>query len=401
MSDSENGDKEEKDIAYLQGVYEEACKAVERPPIQKLLTFLDAVSNEFEPDIDGYTVDLSGILPEHKYNRLSSQDIIALSRALSEDFLISDLNLSYNDLGNEGAIALGKSLQDNRFLEKLDVSMCDIDVKGVEALCTGLQMNDHLTGLNLCGNKIGRQGGILISASLQVNSTLNSLNLACTDQNNESLIALTTVMLDNTSIKKLDVSSPLLTSEQEETTIHFGRMLRTNYGLTELYLCKHGMKDYGASQLAESLKDNKTLVHLNLSCNKITEDGAKAFANLLKLNTPLKELSLCSNRIGNNGVVALSEALATYNCNLNKLWLTNNNINEAGLCALAASLRSNITLSNVYIWGNDIGNSACNAFNDLMKGGSPRLLEWNTDVVPYVVDGVTYLSETGQYLFSH
>lgn len=396
-----SGSEPEKDIETLIQVYKSACETVNREPIRKVIHFLNLIDKENEPSIDGYNLDLSGNLPEFKTKRLDQDDAIALARELSEDFLITDINLSYNNIGNTGAIAIGKALQDNKFLEKLNVSMCDIEAKGAEAICTGIQMNDNLRALSLKGNKIGRQGGILLSATLQVNSSLTELDISDTDQTNESLIALTTVLLDNTTVKTLDVSNPLLTSEQEETTIHFAKMLHVNYSLTELHLSKHGMKDFGATQLAESLKDNKTLKYLNLACNKISEDGTRAFASLLKLNTPLKKLSFASNRIGNNGLAALSEAIATNNCNLTTLWINNNGITETGLCALAAALRSNITLSNIYIWGNELKNTACNAFEQLMEGNKPRLHQHNTDVVPYIVDGVTYLAETGHYLFSH
>eukprot|EP00116_Pleurobrachia_bachei_P005133 sb/3465395/ len=397
MTDSEA----EKEVENLISVYKEACKKVEKPPINKFVEFLNLVDKENEPSIDGYNIDLSGNLPEFKYNRLDHNDAIAIARELSEDFIISDLNLSFNNIENTGAIALGKSLQDNKFLESLDLSMCDIDVKGVEAICTGLQMNDNLKRLNLKGNKFGRQGGILLSATLQVNSTLRDLNIADTDQTNESLIALTTVLHHNTTIKKLDVSNPLLVSEQEETTVHFSKMLRVNYGLTELRLCKHGIMDFGASQLADALCDNNSLLFLDLGCNKISEDGARALAGLIRQNTPLKKLSLTSNRIGDNGVVAISEAVATNNCNLTTLMVNNNGITEKGLCAVAAALRLNITLSNVYIWGNELRNTACDAFERLMDGNKPRILPHNTDIEPYKVDGVTYLSEAGHYLFSH
>lgn len=396
-----SGSEAERDVESLIESYKKACKTVNREPISKVIHFLNLIDKENEPNIDGYNLDLRGNLPEFRDKRLDNDDAIALARELSEDFVMTDLNLSYNNLGNTGAIAIGKALQDNKFLEKLNLSMCDIEAKGTEAICTGIQMNDSLRSLCLKGNKIGRQGGILLSATLQVNNCLNELDISDTDQTNESLIALTTVLLDNTTVKKLNVSNPLLTSEQEETTIHFAKMLHVNYSLTELHLSKHGMKDFGAEQLAESLHDNKTLKYLNLSCNKIAEDGAKAFAALLKLNTPLQKLSFASNRIGNNGLAALSEAIATNNCNLNTLWVNNNGITETGLCALAASLRSNITLANIFIWGNELRNTACNAFEQLMDGSKPRLLQHNTDVVPYVVDGVTYLAETGHYLFSH
>ena len=390
-----------KSVEQLVEVYKDSCFKVNKLPVQKILNFFNGIEKETEPSIDGYSLDLNGNQPEFKFNRLDDKDIAAFSAELYGDFLITDLNLSYNNIFDTGALALGKALQQNKYIETLSLAMGNIGFKGVEAICTGLQMNDTIRKLNLKGNKIGRDGGILLSATLQINNTLSDLNIADTDQTIESMIALTTVLLDNVVIKKLDASNPLLTSQQEETTCHFAQMLKTNYSLSELHLCKHGIKDFGAAQLVECLKENKTLVYLNVNCNSIAEDGAKAFGALLKLNTPLKKLGLASNRIGNNGIVALSEAIATSNCNLTSLWINNNHITETGLCALAAALRMNITLTNIYIWGNDLRNTACNAFQLLMEGNKPRILGHNTDVTPYVVDGVTYLAETGHYLFSH
>ena len=39
--------------------------------------------------------------------------------------------------------------------------------------------------------------------------------------------------------------------------------------------------------------------------------------------------------------------------------MTSNNISGPGLCALADSMENNMTLNNIYIWGNNLEEPAC------------------------------------------
>jgi len=154
---------------------------------------------------------------------------------------------------------------------------------------------------------------------------------------------------------------------------------------------KHDMRDFGVIRLSENLFENNTLTHLNLSCNRITRDGAKELARLLKADTALESLDLGYNRLEDDGAVYLAEALGTYNARLKSLVLISNNISGKGLCAIADCMKRNSSMDQVYIWGNNLEESACIAFAGLMNTG--RLEEKNTDVKPYVVDGVTKMSE--------
>ena len=119
--------------------------------------------------------------------------------------------------------------------------------------------------LSLRGNKISRQGGLQVASMLQVNQTLRSLDIAETDASTDVVIAMATVLHGNRYIECLDISSPLLHSRGEETTVHLAEMLRINSTLTTLHLSKHGMTDSGLFVLCKNLQENTTLQYLDLS----------------------------------------------------------------------------------------------------------------------------------------
>lgn len=92
--------------------------------------------------------------------------------------------------------------------------------------------------------------------------------------------------------------------------------------------------------------------------------------------------------------------------------MCHNNISDSGLCSLSEALETNISVKQVTIWGNKIGEPTClvcacshslrewdikcdvvvsvQEFYRLLQSG--RLLPGNTDVEPYRVDGVNYLA---------
>ncbi|XP_072110940.1 leucine-rich repeat-containing protein 34 isoform X7 [Mobula birostris] len=275
--------------------------------------------------------------------------------------------------------------------------MCnDIGSSGAEWIAEALQVNQSLKHLRINGNKIGNKGGMHFATMLQLNKTLESVDLGDCDLGIQSLIGLATVLNHNKSLKAINVGRPLVYTLQEEMTVHMANMLQVNQSLQELHLAKMGIKDFGAQQLSERLVNNKTLRFLDLRCNQISCDGAKFLAELLRHNTPLKILDLAANRIGDDGLVYISEALRYLNDQLVALSVTSNSITGTGLVTFANALKSNTTLKNVYIWGNDLDESACSEFANLLKVG--RLKPRQTDVSPYWVDGQVYLAEVSHGL---
>lgn len=334
--------------------------------------------------------------------RLTDTDCPLIADLLTKSTFITSIDLRYNNITDEGVKVLADMLQQNASLLEVNLMCNDFGPTGAELLAKALHTNETLQSLRLNGNKLEtreKKGGMYFAQALQINTTLRNLDLADTDLMTESIIALGTVLLHNNTLKALNVSRPLLFTHMEDTTVHYAKMLKVNKGLEHLLLQKYDMRDFGATRLAENLMENFTLTYLDLSCNRITRDGVKELAKVLKLNTPIQTLDLGYNRLEDDGAMHIAEALANLNTNLKCLVIVSNKIGSPGLCAIADAMKTNFSLRNVYIWGNYLEEPACIAFDNLIK--TDRLDLRDTDVQPYIVDGVTYLCELNHGIRRH
>ncbi|KAM9316526.1 leucine-rich repeat-containing protein 34 [Gastrophryne carolinensis] len=345
------------------------------------------------------TLKLCGNHRQAAGRRITDEDFLVISNVLSSNYFITSLDLRFNNLTNKGTDYIAKFLQQGCSLFHLNLMGNDIETDGAEHIAKALHRNDTLRSLRMTGNKIGNKGGMFFAAMLQINSTLEDLDLGDCDLGIQSLIAFATVLLQNKSIKSLNLNRPVYYVSQEDTTIHFALMLKTNHTLQELHLSKHEMTDFGVERLCEALRENVSLKYLDLSCNKITRDGVKHLADLLKANKTLDILDLTSNRMEDEGVIHLAEALHTHSSSLKALAIVSNNITGKGLKHLAAAIQANINLKYIYIWGNILDEDACVAFSNLLSTG--RLSSSSTDVQPYIVDGRIYLAELFHGLKKH
>ena len=340
---------------------------------------------------DDLVLDLAGNNKLMTNRRLGDSDIDVLCAILSRSTALTALDLRYNNFTDKGAEAVGKLIKVSQSLVEVNLMCNDITEVGAGHIAEALHSSKSLRSLKINGNKIGNKGGMFFAQALQINSKLRELDLGDCDLKTESIIALSTVLHQNKHLRALNLNRPVVFSLQEEVTIHIGRMLRVNQTLRELHLAKFDIRDFGVERLCEALRENYSLVYLNLTCNRISRDGAAVLASLLRRNTSLEILDLSYNRIQSDGAKHLSAALAASNSNLKALVLVSNCIEGDGIVSVATAMKTNHTLSNVYIWGNNLDQRASHAFDDLIQ--SKRLKLSNTDVKPYVVDNRVYLAE--------
>ncbi|KAM9332671.1 leucine-rich repeat-containing protein 34 [Pholidichthys leucotaenia] len=346
-----------------------------------------------------FTLKLPGNNRLRRVQRLCDNDVLALSECLRSNDSVTGLDLRYNDIRDEGAGHLAKLLKEKSCLRSLDLIFNNIQTDGAKVLADGLQSSSSLLSLRLSGNKIGDRGGMFLIGSLKLNSSLQELELANTDLGTQSVVALTVELKTNTRLRSVDISRPLLFSQQEEWAVHCYQMLKVNRSLVELHLGKMGITDYGMEQLTDGLKLNRSLRYLDLRCNHVTCDGAGFLAKALRENTTLKIIDLSSNRIEDEGAVYLSEAVAWPGCVLTELSVRSNGIRTKGLLSLVQAMKTNTTLTHIYIWGNQLEELVCQAFSQLMSSG--RLDVERTDVSPYQVDGRTFVAEVFHSLRRH
>lgn len=101
---------------------------------------------------------------------------------------------------------------------------------------------------------------------------------------------------------------------------------------TELWLYNNRFTDQAVQVLAESLNDNSTLKTLDLSSNQISDQGIRVLSTAIQSNSKssLKSLRLANNVISNTGAKYLSDMLKT-NRTITELWLANNDIGREGI----------------------------------------------------------------------
>ncbi|XP_064441701.1 leucine-rich repeat-containing protein 34 isoform X3 [Mirounga angustirostris] len=334
-------------IGHLQENYYNLCMEKSQKINSFILHILQELDEEIEKGSEGITLNIAGnscLMPEE---RVTGEDFWILFRILKKNPYINGLDVRYNFISDVGAYYAARLLQKQHNLIYLNLMFNDIGPEGGELIAKALHKNATLKYLRMTGNKIENKGGMFFAAMLQINSSLEKLDLGDCDLGMQSVIALATVLTQNQTIKGINLNRPILYGEQEESTVHLGHMLKENHCLVELHMCKHNIKNCGIKQLCDALYLNRSLRYLDVSW-----------------------LSVVSNNIEGEGLVALSE-----------------------------SMKTNPTLSNVYIWGNKFDEATCVAYSDLIQ--MDRLKPDNTDVEPFVVDGHVYLAEVSNGLKKH
>ncbi|XP_045857554.1 leucine-rich repeat-containing protein 34 isoform X3 [Meles meles] len=332
---------------HLQETYYNLCMEKSQKINSFILHILQEVDKELEKGSEGITLNIAGnsrLMPEE---RVTDKDFWILFRILKKNPYFSGLDVRYNLISDVGAYYAAGLLQKQHKLVYLNLMFNDIGPEGGELIAKALHKNTTLKYLRMTGNKIENKGGMFFAAMLQINSSLEKLDLGDCDLGMQSVIAFATVLTQNQTIKGINLNRPILYGEQEESTVHLGHMLKENHCLVELHVCKHNIKNCGMKQLCDALYLNRSLRYLDVSW-----------------------LSVVSNNIQGEGLVALSQ-----------------------------SMKTNPTLSNVYIWGNQFDEATCVAYSDLIQMG--HLKPDNTDVEPFVVDGHVYLAEVSNGLKKH
>uniref|UniRef100_A0A8C9IID2 Leucine rich repeat containing 34 n=1 Tax=Piliocolobus tephrosceles TaxID=591936 RepID=A0A8C9IID2_9PRIM len=352
----------------LQEHYSNLCMEKSQKINPFILRILQEVDEEIKKGLAaGITLNIAGNNRLVPVERITGEDFWILSRILKNCLYINGLDVGYNLLSDVGAYYAAKLVQKQLNLIYLNLMFNDIGPEGGELIAKVLHKNQTLKYLRMTGNKIENKGGMFFAAMLQINSSLEKLDLGDCDL--------------------------------EESTVHIGRMLKENHCLAVLHMCKHDIKSSGIQQLCDALYLNSSLRYLDVSCNKITHDGMVYLADVLKSNTTLEVIDLSFNRIENAGAKYLSETLTSHNRSLKALSVVSNNIEGEGLVALSQSMKTNLTFSHIYIWGNKFDEATCVAYSDLIQMG--RLKPDNTDVEPFVVDGRVYLAEVSNGLKKH
>eukprot|EP00826_Nyctotherus_ovalis_P032509 TRINITY_DN2619_c0_g4_i2.p1 TRINITY_DN2619_c0_g4~~TRINITY_DN2619_c0_g4_i2.p1 ORF type:complete len:213 (-),score=16.61 TRINITY_DN2619_c0_g4_i2:95-733(-) len=122
-------------------------------------------SGPFTPNL------LAGLLCKHYLIALNTNLCNQINRTLEKLYLIS------NNITSEGIIAISRALETNRTLTVLNLSFNNNSLDSVKALSRVLEVNTVFTALSLESTSITLKGRDMLFHALRVNKTLKELKL--------------------------------------------------------------------------------------------------------------------------------------------------------------------------------------------------------------------------------
>lgn len=160
--------------------------------------------------------------------------------------------------------------------------------------------------------------------------------------------------------------------------------LKVNSSLTNLNLRFNQIGASGAQALSDALEINTTLTKLDLSDNDISASGTQFLSKALEINASLTSLNLCHNKIGeqrqgsrprpreiNMIPILLQLGRCTFPEALEKLDEFSTGMDETmddyGLFSLSESLKTNTTLTNLNLKGNEIDCLGAHYLSECLK----------------------------------
>ncbi|XP_037098598.1 protein NLRC5-like isoform X4 [Syngnathus acus] len=321
---------------------------------------------------------------------LSKKSCEALASVLSSPCSLRELELSCNDLGDDGLEALAAGLAKPQCtLEVLGLNCCELSKKSCEALAFVLSSPCSLRELELSCNDLGDDGLEALAAGLaKPQCTLQVLELEQCELSKKSCEALASVLSSPCSLRKLDLgwndlgndglealaaglAKPQCTLQvlalekcnlSKKSCEALASVLSSPCSLRELDLGENDLRDDGLEALAAGLaKPQCTLQVLRLRHCELSKKSCEALASVLSSPGSLKELKLGDNDLGDDGLEALAAGLAKPQCTLQVLKLKSCNLSKKSCEALASVLSSPCSLRRLDLSNNDLGDNRLEA----------------------------------------
>lgn len=250
-------------------------------------------------------------------NHISYEGIVVLASALEFNTALKNLSLQNNIIRSKGAAALF-AIKNN--LHSLDLKKNQIGPLGYE----GWTYNNFLIKLNLASNKINTTSGRLLAEFLKYNTSLQQLNLADCQLGYTGFQCLTEALKHNSTLRELLLTGNDLCST---SATQIADLLLVNNSIRVIDLSNNDVYTAGAIAIARSLNFNTGLIILNLACNNIRYNAARQIAHMLTNNNRLISLNLNNNPLSSSAVAAILLVLK-HNKTLTDLNISKNNTQD-------------------------------------------------------------------------
>eukprot|EP00049_Salpingoeca_infusionum_P002455 m.57145 g.57145 ORF g.57145 m.57145 type:complete len:776 (-) comp11588_c0_seq3:5344-7671(-) len=271
-------------------------------------------------------------------------------------------------------------------LQKLTLNFTPLSDSGVRLLCERVLHSPKLVELRLADTEFGADGALAVRDFLRKTKTLTHLDISGNMLGPKGAFAIGEGLALNSSLYKCYMSNchllrhvveqfaqGFLTTETRNSTLHtlalsgnpmgasggnaIGSMLAHNkLGVSTLSLAGGSLGDAGLEGFVEGVRTNTTLKCLNLKGNRITPESLGKLGDLLEhTQSRITCLDLSRNLLTGDGLVVFLRHITALKRHMQRLVLSDNQINEVNVHTVAHFLRQNPNLAHLSLSGNKLG----------------------------------------------
>ena len=293
------------------------------------------------------SIDMSNNCITHK----TAQSIAV---ALSNNLDIEQLNFS-NCLMDNSALVILNAISNHNAITHLCLRSNVITDDIAKLIGALLSCNNNIKHLDLGNCKLQECGFLEILDGLTNTTTLRYLSLEFNVVSKDLLmVGVASIIQKNASLKDLKLSNCNLLKSEIQKIFHAISQITS---IKHLNLSGNTIADCACVSLKDALSKNNKIKHLDVSKCKIGDEGLYNILIPLTACKHLRYLNLCSSVISNQSASELLSFAIAGNKSLSHLDLTNCNLQEVGLIAVAKSLQTSSMLEALCLSCNCITNA--------------------------------------------
>ena len=166
----------------------------------------EAGTNIFSALINNFTIRVLKV----RGNCFNDDCSIAFENLLKDNDILTEIDIGANKFGGNFAYSLSEGLEENKSLQTLITDDNNLAVAGastLESFYNALLYNHSLRRINLDGNRMGTEWGLRIAEGLSKNSTMNAISLRNNRFDSRVGEAMLKMYTHNSGLLELAVSS--------------------------------------------------------------------------------------------------------------------------------------------------------------------------------------------------
>lgn len=207
------------------------------------------------------------------------------------------LGASNDTLGRYG-VGLLRALQENLVVRELDLSYLGLSSEAGTNIFTALQNNFTIRVLKVRGNCFDDNCSISFENLLKENDVITELDIGANKFGSNFAYALADGLVENRSIQTLISDNNNLAVAGASTLQSFYNAILYNHSLRRMNLDGNRMGTVWGLRIAEGLSKNSTILQISLRNNRLDSRVGEALLKMYSHNTTLQELAVSSEEVG-------------------------------------------------------------------------------------------------------